>query len=187
MATLLPLANAAASTCLSRCDFPAPAIPETSTTRSREARICSSALRCSSVSSRLLVPSLFVFLRTEVPSLTPSLSLASGSWSPPDAPGRWSTGLASCSGSFSVGGSQSDLSSSQGTLSCFCPALRPRSDLRAKPFAALRFCPRGQDYEGSNVEHYFEAQSHGFGTANEPRGPVTHYLRSGHRRSSRVG
>src|ERR1700676_5306830 len=63
---------------------------------------------------------------------------------------------------FSVGGSQSDLSSSQGTLSCFCPALRPRSDLRAKPFAALRFCPRGQDYEGSNVERYFEAQSHVF-------------------------
>jgi len=33
--------------------------------------------------------------------------------------------------------------------------LRPRSDLRAKPLAALRFCPRGQDYEGSSVDHYF--------------------------------
>jgi hypothetical protein len=56
---------------------------------------------------------------------------------PPAAPGRWSTGLAPCSGSFSLGGSQSDLSSSQGTLSCFCHALRPRSVLHAKPFAAL--------------------------------------------------
>ena len=35
---------------LRRCDFPAPAIPETSTTRSRDARMCSSALLCSSVS-----------------------------------------------------------------------------------------------------------------------------------------
>lgn len=32
------------------------------------------------------------------------------------------------------------------------------------PLAALRFCPRGQDYEGSNIDHYFEAQSHGFST-----------------------
>jgi len=43
--------------------------------------------------------------------------------------------------------------------------LRPRSDLRAKPLAALRFCPRGQDYEGSSIDHYFEALSHGFRTA----------------------
>lgn len=32
------------------------------------------------------------------------------------------------------------------------------------PLAALRFCPRGQDYGGSNIDHYFEAQSHGFST-----------------------
>jgi hypothetical protein len=82
----------------------------------------------------------------------------------PAAPGRWSTGFAYHSGSFH-GGSQSDLSSSQGTLSCFCPALRPRSDLHAKPVAALRFCPRFQDDEGSSVYHYFEAPSHGFRTA----------------------
>ena len=56
---------------------------------------------------------------------------------------------------LSPGGSQSDLSSSQGTLSCFCPALRPRSDLHAKPVAALRFCPRGADYEGSNIRSLF--------------------------------
>jgi len=49
MATLLPVDNAAFATCLSRCDFPAPAIPETSITRSRDPRMCSSALRCSSV------------------------------------------------------------------------------------------------------------------------------------------
>jgi hypothetical protein len=64
----------------------------------------------------------------------------------------------------SRGRSQSDLSSSQGTRSCLCPALRPRSDLRAKPVAALRCCPRGFDDEGSNVDLYFEAQSHGFST-----------------------
>ncbi len=56
---------------------------------------------------------------------------------------------------LSIEGSQSDLSSSQGTLSCFCPALRPRSDLRAKPFAALRFCPRCQDDEGSSIRSFF--------------------------------
>jgi hypothetical protein len=65
----------------------------------------------------------------------------------------------------SFGGRQSVLSSSQGTLSCFCPALGPRSDLHAKPFTAFRFCPRCSDYEGSNVDHYFEALSHGFRTA----------------------
>ena len=70
-----------------------------------------------------------------------------------------------CSGSFFFGGRQSVLSSSQGTLSCFCPALGPRSDLHAKPLTALRFCPRCSDYEGSNIEHYFEALSHGFRTA----------------------
>jgi hypothetical protein len=99
-------------------------------------------------------------------SLTPALLLASGSWSP----SRCAWALIDRSRLllrffFSLGGSQSDLSSSQGTLSCFCPALRPRSDLHAKPFAALRFCPRGQDDEGSNIDHYFEAQSHGFRTA----------------------
>jgi hypothetical protein len=46
---------------------------------------------------------------------------------------------------------------------CLCPALRPRSDLHAKPVAAFRCCPRCSDYEGSNVDHCFEAQSHGFG------------------------
>ncbi len=56
---------------------------------------------------------------------------------------------------LSLEGNQSDLSSSQGTLSCFCPALRPRSDLRAKPFAALRFCPRCQDDEGSSIRSFF--------------------------------
>ena len=61
------------------------------------------------------------------------------------------------------GRSQTDLSSSQGTLRCLCPALRPRSDLHAKPVAAFRCCPRCSDYEGSNVDHCFEAQSHGFG------------------------
>jgi hypothetical protein len=82
----------------------------------------------------------------------------------PAAPGRWSTGLASPLPVLALEGSQSDLSSSQGTLSCFCPALRPRPVLHALPLAALRFCPRCQDREGSNVEHYFEAQSHGFST-----------------------
>ena len=32
------------------------------------------------------------------------------------------------------------------------------------PLAALRFCPGGQDYEGSNIDDFFEAQSHGFST-----------------------
>ena len=49
-----------------------------------------------------------------------------------------------CSGSFSFGGSQSVLSSSQGTLSCFCPALGPRSDLRAKPFRRFNSAPAVQ-------------------------------------------
>jgi len=66
---------------------------------------------------------------------------------------------------FSLGGSLSDLSCSQRTLSCVCPALRPRSDLHAKPVAALRCCPRCQNDEGSSIDHYFEAQSHGFRTA----------------------
>jgi hypothetical protein len=39
---------------------------------------------------------------------------------------------------FCWGRSQTDLSSSQGTLLCLCPALRPRSDLHAKPVAAFR-------------------------------------------------
>ncbi len=65
---------------------------------------------------------------------------------------------------LSIEGSQSDLSSSQGTLSCFCPALRPRSDLRAKPFAALRFCPAVRTTKAPASGHFFEAQSHGFST-----------------------
>jgi hypothetical protein len=39
------------------------------------------------------------------------------------------------------GGRQSVLSSSQGTLSCFCPALGPRSDLHAKPFLGASILP----------------------------------------------
>ena len=38
-------------------------------------------------------------------------------------------------------GERRALPSSQGTLMCLCPGLRPRSGLRAKPFAARRCCP----------------------------------------------
>jgi hypothetical protein len=40
MATLLPIENAFRSTCLSRSDFPTPAIPETSMTKSLDTRTC---------------------------------------------------------------------------------------------------------------------------------------------------
>lgn len=45
-----------------------------------------------------------------------------------------------------------------------CPALRPRADLRARPVAALRCCPRNSYNEGSPINKHFGALSHGFTT-----------------------
>jgi hypothetical protein len=64
----------------------------------------------------------------------------------------------------SKGRSQSDLSSSQGTLSCLCPALRPRSDLHAKPLRRFDSAPAVLTTKAPTSDHYFEAQSHGFST-----------------------
>ena len=94
------------------------------------------------------------------------LLLASGFWSPSRC--AWALVYRSrhtTSGSFSFWRKPVGSLMFPGNPLCVCPALRPRSDLRAKPVVALRFCPRGQDYEGSSVDHYFEALSHGFRTA----------------------
>jgi hypothetical protein len=111
----------------------------------------------------LLLTWLFVFLRVTLTSLPPLVFARCGSLGfPPAAPGA----LVGRSRPFApaplLGRSQTDLSSSQLTLRCLCPVLRPRSDLHAKPFVAFQCCPRCSDYEGSNDDHCFEAQSHGF-------------------------
>lgn len=112
----------------------------------------------------LLVTRLFVFLRIALTSLPPfqfrSLRVLGVFLPLRLGVGRPVSPLLRL---FCWARSQTDLSSSQGTLRCLCPALRPRSDLHAKPVAAFRCCPRCSDYEGSNVDHCFEAQSHGFG------------------------
>jgi len=84
------------------------------------------------------------------------LLLASGFWSPSRC--AWALVYRSrhtTSGSFSFWRKPVGSLMFPGNPLCVCPALRPRSDLRAKPLVALRFCPRGQDYEGSSIDHYF--------------------------------
>lgn len=56
-------------------------------------------------------------------------------------------GQPSSSHSGVLGGERRALPSSQGTLLCLCPGLRPRSGLHAKPFAACRCCPLSTESE----------------------------------------
>jgi hypothetical protein len=112
----------------------------------------------------LLVTRLFVFLRGALTSLPPSHfarfgyseSLSRCAWA---LVGRFRP----CSGSFAGEEVRRISQVPREPFRCLCPALRPRSDLHAKPVAAFQCCPRCSDYEGSNVDDCFEAQSHGFG------------------------
>jgi hypothetical protein len=84
---------------------------------------------------------------------------------PPAAPGRWSTGLASPLRFFlswrkSVGSLMFPENPFVRLPCSQTPVGSPRQAL-----AAFRCCPRCQDDEGSSIDHYFEAQSHGFRTA----------------------
>lgn len=85
---------------------------------------------------------------------------------PPAAPGRWSTGLAAPLPVLSLLEEACRISQvPRVPFRAFALLLDPGRISTPSLFAALRFCPRGQDDEGSSIDHYFEAQSHGFRTA----------------------